>query len=205
MAQADGVNISEMDAQRIALMARLFRLLADRPEFLTTNVGSRIDAAWTTSAPGSLPALDRWLVTQAGELDRLCGYAVAKLRSSAPPVLLDVLGLLDPERIVAIYYAMPEDRRSAVLRDGAWGYYVGRVDPGTVAVASADWDEMPSLLVPDDVASPVQIEIHRFGREAQRYRSGLPHGLAPHEVELVNRSSRKSRAILAKTTQEQKR
>jgi hypothetical protein len=117
--------------------------------------------------------LDRWLITQATELDEMCGYAVAKLRKMAAAPLLDVLGVLDPERIVAMYYVLPERRRSAVLRDGFWAYHVGRADLDAVAEALADWDEMPDLLVPDDMPHEAQAEIQHFTREAQRCRAGL--------------------------------
>jgi hypothetical protein len=159
--------------------------------------GRRIDAAWTASAPGSLPVLDRVLMAQTTELDQMCGYAVAKLRHRASGHVLDVLGVLDPERIVAMYLALPARRRDVVRRDGAWAYHVGRADLDAVAQALDDWDEMPALLVPEDMSHEAQAEIQHFTREAQRYRAGLSHELTPEQVEMVNRSTRKSRAILA--------
>jgi hypothetical protein len=186
-----------MDAHRVALLVRLFRLLANRHEFRTPDAARRIDAAWTSSSPGSLPVLDRWLITQATELDQMCGYTVAKLRKTASAPVLDVLGVLDPERIVAMYYVLPERRRSAVLRDGVWAYHVGHADLDAVAEALADWDEMPDLLVPDDMPHEAQAEIQDFTREAQRYRAGLSHELTPEQVEIVHRSTHRSRAVFA--------
>jgi hypothetical protein len=70
-------------------------------------------------------------------------------------------------------------------------------DLNAVAEALADWDEMPDLLVPDDMPYEAQAEIHAFARETQRCRAGLAHELTREQVEMVNRSTRRSRAVFA--------
>src|SRR4051812_46918347 len=98
------------------MYVRLYRLLARRPEFLTHDADTRLDAAWDV---GGVPVLDRNMLRRARELDRLCGYAVRKLQNRTSASVLDVLGVLDPLRIVAMYYALPRERRVSVLRDPA--------------------------------------------------------------------------------------
>lgn len=176
-----------LDPLGIALKARLYRLVADRPEFLTTDVGARLDAAWTSDAPGSLALIDRIGVAGMTEVDRLCAYAVAKLRGAASGAVLDVLGMLDPERLVAMFYALPQERRQVVLRDGAWAFYVNRVDPDDVQGAFGFWDDMPTLLVSEDLSPAAQADMHRFLREAQRCRAGLPHDLTARQRRYVGR------------------
>jgi len=64
------------------------------------------------------------------ELDRLCGYAVALLSRTGERCahLLDLLGVLDPDRICAIYFAVSASRRDRLRRDPVWGYHVQQVE-----------------------------------------------------------------------------
>ena len=68
------------------------------------------------------------MVIGASELDRLCASAVATIAAGRRPlgVLLDVLGNLDPDRILAMYWALPPERREAVMSDPVWAYHVHR-------------------------------------------------------------------------------
>jgi hypothetical protein len=79
-------------------------------------------------------ALDATLVHQAGELDILCGYAVALLSRPAGRTaeLLDLLGMLDPDHLLAVYFALPEDRRHAVMRDFVCAYHVHRAPAAAI-------------------------------------------------------------------------
>lgn len=177
--------MASADPLHVALYVRLFRLLADRPEFLTRDVGARIDAAWTDDKPGSLVLLDRVLVAHMSELDSLCGYAVAKLRAAAAAPVLDVLGILEPERIVAMYCSLPPRRRGTVVRDAVWAYHVNHADLDAIAAAGTEWDEMPDVQVPTDLAPDAQRDYHRFVREATRLRVDLPHDLTDDELGCV--------------------
>jgi hypothetical protein len=185
------------------MKARLCRLLADRPEFMNEDVGARLDMAWTEEPPGSLPLLDRVLMAGSDELDRLCAYVLRHLRERAEAAVLDVVGVLGPERLLAIYVSLSRRRQTAVLRDPVWAYHVGRANLEAIEAAERFWDELPDVPVPDDMPWPEQREYFAFIREADRYRAGLPHELTPEQVEMVNRGGRKSREILANARQEQ--
>lgn len=176
-----------LDPASVALNARLYGLLAARPELLRRDTGERIDVAWTDDAPGSLVLLDRVLVVRATELDQLCGYAVLRLSKAAVGPVLDVLGTLDPHRLLGIYFAVPEPRRAHLVRDGVWAYYASRIDAAAVASASAALDDLPDGLVPADMPEEARQDYQRFVRESERMRAGLPHDLSPAEQACVRR------------------
>ena len=115
---------------RIALLARRFALLADRVEFARPDPAERVEATLRARRPIPLSLLDQAQIVGAGELDRLCGAAVRRLRSTGAgaPALLDVLGHLDADRLCGVYYATPEGRRGRLRQDGAWAYHVAQVE-----------------------------------------------------------------------------
>jgi hypothetical protein len=86
------------------------------------------------------------------EVDRLCGYAVSLLGSvrggQAPRLLLDCLGVLDPDRICAIYYALSREGRRVVEHDPAWSYHVQRVRPEMEDPEALAWLEDPAFEEP---------------------------------------------------------
>jgi hypothetical protein len=106
--------------------------------------------ALTDDAPGPLHLLDAGMVRYSSELDRLCGYAVSRLRQHARVEVLDVLGMLDPERVAAIYYAVPPGRRAALLKDPAWAYHVHAA--GDVPGAMAELDDLLAATAGTDMA-----------------------------------------------------
>jgi hypothetical protein len=119
--QGEGVN----RAYRIALLARRYALIARRPEFQTPNQPDRLQHALAAEPPGPLPLLDAAQAVGSTELDRLCGYAVALLRRPGrTSEILDLLGVLDPDRIAAIYFALPAERRNVITRDAACAFHV---------------------------------------------------------------------------------
>ncbi len=135
--------------------------------------------------------LDSTLIEQADELDRLCGYAVRMLGRHRNAAVLDLLGMLDGDRIVALYYALPPARRHATLGDSTWAYYVGRApeDTDDALAAVADLAERTS--------TPWPAEAERFDHQARRYRAGLSHDLSSREIETVERARETSRALLS--------
>jgi len=185
------------------MKARLYRLLADRPEFMNEDHEVRLKLAWTADAPGSLALVDRVLVVAADEIDRLCGYVLRHLRHRAEEAVLDVVGALTAERLVAIYIALPRRRRSAVKRDPVWAYHVARTDHAAIEAAEQFWDELPDVAIPEDMSWQDQDAYFCFIREADRYRAGLSHELTSKQVDMVARGRRKSREILANASQEQ--
>ncbi|HET7571777.1 MAG TPA: hypothetical protein VFJ77_03810 [Gaiellaceae bacterium] len=137
---------------KIALLARAYRMLARRPELWTHDCAERLRHALTDDGPGRMSALDAVLVFQAGKLDVLCAYAVAILRRPGErnAKILDLLGMLDPDRIAAIYYALPDERRNIVKRDPAWAYHLGRTphDDVTAALADLEWCDPEPITEP---------------------------------------------------------
>ncbi len=180
-------------ALNIALLARLYRLLADRPEFLCRERVDRIDRTGADALPLPMTVLDTTSVERAGELDRMCGYAVRVLRAGASKSLLDVLGMLEPDRIVAMYYALPAERRRSVLRDGAWVYQVAHAPEGI-----EDAEREVAELADEPIVPPGEIagEVERWQREQRRRRAGLDHDLTRQEVELAERAREDAAMLL---------
>lgn len=60
----------------------------------------------------------------------MLGYAVAVMSHKGGRIaeVLDVLGMLNPDTICAVYYALPEERRATVTRDPVWAYHVAQLD-----------------------------------------------------------------------------
>ena len=126
-------------------------MLARRPELWSHDVGAAVQHALTDEGPGRLCALDAVLVFQTGKLDVLCAYAVAMLRrdGARSAEVLDLLGMLDADRIAAIYYALPEERREVVTRDPVWAYDLQRAPGGVVeAMSELAW------LDPEPITEP---------------------------------------------------
>jgi hypothetical protein len=118
-------------AWAIAANARRYELIARRPEFQSPDRGVRIAHALAEEPPGELVLFDVAMVIGASEIDRFCGYVVSALSSGGAGMsrLLDVLGVLDDDRVAAIYYALPEEARERVLRlDGAFAVIVSRIE-----------------------------------------------------------------------------
>jgi hypothetical protein len=113
-------------ARRIVTQARLYGMLARRVEFANHDTISRANRALASEPTGPLHLIDAVAVIRAGELDQLCGYAVRLLSSKGKRTteVADVLGMLDPERIAAIWWALPKNRRPALQRDPACGYHI---------------------------------------------------------------------------------
>ncbi len=176
-------------ALAIALKARLYRLLAERPDFSRWDPGERIAATSADRLPLPLGRLDQVLIDRAEETDLMCGYAVRKLRDGGhgQAGVLDVLGMLSPDRILAMYYALsPERRRTVTRTDGVWSYHAARTPEGVEDAEReiAEWAEPIPNTPP---------EVLRFQRESRRYKAGLPHALSPAEVEMIEQSRRDRR------------
>jgi hypothetical protein len=129
---------------KVAALARGYALLARRPEFWTSDVSERLAHGTSDDGPGRLSAFDSIMVAQSGPIDRVCAYAVVVLsrKGGRTTEVLDVLGMLDPDRLVAIYYALPEQRREVVLRDPAWAYHLHQAPRAQIAAALRDLEEL---------------------------------------------------------------
>jgi hypothetical protein len=70
-------------------------------------------------------------------LDKLCAQAVAIISEGGKVLgpLLDALSVLEPDRLVAMWLALPEERREVVLKDHTWARYVHDADLEEIAEA----------------------------------------------------------------------
>lgn len=172
-------------SHRIAFLARRYRLLSERPELLTADRAELVERILASPIP--VGEFDRTLILHAGEIDRLCAYTVRALSDRCSAAVLDVLGVLDPDRLVAVYYALPSSRRESVRRDPAWGYHVGHAPDG-IAEAVAEVDELASItqtttsrlsVLAAQTTSEARGTTERMERAVLREEVGLPSEVMP--------------------------
>lgn len=98
-------------ALRIALLARRFSILARRPDLLYADRAGKLERFYDSMEPRT-PLLKQ-LVLESDETDRLCALAVVMLnrKGMRRGELCELLSALDPDRIVAIAYALPWSAR----------------------------------------------------------------------------------------------
>lgn len=189
-------------ATRIAMLARLYLLLGKHTEYMTADVGERIDRA--LEAPIPLNALDKTLLMAATEIDRVCGYTVMLMRGETSKPLLDALGVMDPDRIVAMYYALPDRRREIVRRDPVWAYHIEHAPEGLADVMSEtkDWitdlDRIEADMARADATVPAAVsnQLKRVERVMLRHQAGLPVMVSRREQEEIEASERRGKEIL---------
>jgi hypothetical protein len=110
----------------VALLAWRLRLMA-RPDMRGARLdelAERLDRRWDVGVPSFVDGL---ALVGAEEVDRVCAGAVGRLASpntpaSAKRAILDLLEVLDDERKVAMYYALPEEARKPLDRDPSVGH-----------------------------------------------------------------------------------
>jgi hypothetical protein len=178
------------------MLARLYLLLGKHPEYLTANTGERIDRAMDASVP--VNGIDKTLLMAATEIDRLCGHTVMVLRGQASKPLLDALGVLDPDRIVGMYYALPDHRREAVKRDAAWAYHIEHApeDLDQVLSETQDWitqlDRFEADMARLDATVPAAVSdrLKRAERVLLRQQAGLPVDVTTQDQAAVDASER---------------
>lgn len=112
-----------------ALLARRFTLLAECVELLRRDPCERVHVMVRDAGHGA-NELDVELVRCATELDLVCGYALRRLRDpQEQAAVLDVLGVMPPDYLVGVLYALPDARREEVRRlDGVWNYHALQLD-----------------------------------------------------------------------------
>ena len=178
-------------AYSIAFLARRYRLLSERPEYLTANRAELIERM--LAAQVVLGDFDRTLLLQASEVDRLCGHAVRALGHRAPAAVLDVLGVLHPDRLVAMYYALPLSRRTTMRRDPAWAYQIEHAPPETAEVVAEvegwaeDTQRVTARLAALAAQAPSEArkDTERWERIVLRHEVGLPVLLTDAEREII--------------------
>lgn len=158
-------------ATRIAMLARLYVLLGRHRELMTTNTADKIDRVM--HAPIPFNCVDRTLIMGATEIDRVCAHSVILLRRTMNKPLLDGLGVMDPDRIVACCYALPDSRRKQVRKDAAWSYHLDHMPEGMDALLNVDKGWLD--------------ELDRFVADRERATTNLPAATRRNRADDVER------------------
>jgi hypothetical protein len=175
------------DSYWIATQARRYRLLAERPELLYPDAAVRAERLL---AEHTKPPLDVILLAGVDDLDRLCAAAVATLSedgAKAKPILA-LLGVLPANYLLAIYHALPIERRGQCERDEVWAYHLRRIPDGIGKAA----ERLADLAAFDEVDAPEQIldsedaaAFRQFSHEMLKRAIGMPHELSATDAALV--------------------
>ena len=191
-----------MNHVNVALWARLYRLLADREEYLQLRGERRFDRTSPSEAP-SLSVVDAELVANATEIDRLCGAAVRLLRMGMSAGVVEILGWLEPERLAAVALALPEKRREAVLRKGYdWVVAVHEVDEDAIREVNEyvddldDFDRDLDTAIRRNLGEDKRREIERRELGVRKLFAGLPHGLSFEDLVTLTEAYFKQRPEL---------
>lgn len=190
-------------AYRIAFLARRYRLLSERPEYLTANRAELIKRM--LAAQVAVGEFDRTLILHASEVDRLCAHAVRALAHRAPAAVLDVLGVLHPDRLAAIYHSLTPKRQAAVRRDPAWAYQIEHAPPETAeAVAEVEgWAEDIQQVtarlarLAAQAPSEARKDTERWDRSMLRREAGLPVLLTDAEREVIAQADKDTERRMA--------
>jgi hypothetical protein len=112
----------------IAFLARRYRLLSERPEYLAGTHGELVERLLASD----LGQLDRTLILHTSKVDQLCGQLVAVLCASRnqPASLLDAFETLEPDNIIAVHWALPELRRERLRKNPVWRFHLEHEPPG---------------------------------------------------------------------------
>lgn len=158
----------EQAAHRIVMLARSIVLQVRRPELRQPDRSERIRRA--TSGDSALPLLDIASAAGAGERDQILAAIVQVLSRPNAQVgaVLEICRALDPETVAAIWWALPEDRRSVIYRDDVCGYTVAHYRDYLPAAQH----ELDELLAATEPAGDFAADVTRT-----LARSMLPMGL----------------------------
>ena len=173
----------------IALWARLYRVLADRDEYMMArDLAERIDRTDPERAT-CLSEVDAELVAYSTEIDRVCGAAARLLRKGWSAGVVEILGWLDPDRLAAVALALPENRRRAVLgKDYDWALAFGAIDMDRVREVEDIAERLNALARDMDhgirsaLGPEIAEDVARFGREQRRFYAGLPADLTVEDL-----------------------
>lgn len=160
----------------IAMQARHFAVLADKPELRRLDARERMEIMLRDGGLGGVNPADRVLIRQTTELDILCGYAVQLLRrdGAKAKAALDLLGVLHPDRVLAVLWALPATTREAIRRaDGTWGFLSQQVEDDDLARAVGFVAELAGADDPGQRAAILATMNGRDTDEAQRFERVL--------------------------------
>lgn len=176
----------------IALWARLYRLLADRDEYLVLagrSIQERVERTRYDQAT-CLSAVDAGLVVNATEADRICAAAVRVLRKGTSPGVVELLTALSQDRRAAVALALPEHRRTAVF--GPRAELVFELDEELLRTAEEVAERLDaatkvpwSILSGDDAT-----ELAEFDHQLRRRDAELPAEFTDEQLEAMSRRPR---------------
>lgn len=184
-----GAALLDTREGRLAVRARLYRLLADRPELMRVglDLGEWIERTSPPIRETRLPLVEALAVEDTTEVDRLCGAAVRRLRRRVDEGTIDLLGYLEPDRLAAVLVALPKNRRRAVLNKCYEAAYAeSRIDEEQVCEieVAIEGSEATQREV-DECFRALGIDGERITRELRKYHAGLPHDLTEEEIETI--------------------
>lgn len=177
----DDVTMAAFVVRRIQVLARasVGNLTADD---LTT--GDRWEAVVQALRDDNANPLDLVCLTGLEPIDLACSQAVRKLSVSRRGArdVLDVLAVLDVQRKVALFYALPERVRTALERHPSFGPVIAPYRD-TMDAALFDLDDLFRSMVEGARAAAETDEPERFARFVPpRFRSLIPDDLRVREV-----------------------
>jgi hypothetical protein len=190
-------------AGNIALLSRRLLLLSHAPSLLYGSPKARMREALTATRAGEKVLtmdqrhhpLNMLLAAGADDTDRVCAAAVQKVRergTTTARAALDLVNLLPADHLLAIYYALPEDKRELCERDPVWAHHLREAPDGI-----EDLMEMFAELVAEDCEERLPLETLE-ARDYQAFSEGVlrefmgwppwdatPHGLSEEEQALA--------------------
>jgi hypothetical protein len=177
------LDVSSMRGFNVAAFARRFALLAERPALLYPEPGQRAERVLADDTKGPL---DVMLIGGADETDRVCAAAVATLKQDAPGTkpILSLLSVLPADYLLAIYHALPVERRGQCESNAVWAYHLRRIPDGVADAqgrlrefAEGGMVDVPEQVLEGDEAAAFR----RFTDGLLRRSLGLPHDMTEDE------------------------
>ncbi len=185
-------------AADIAIQSRRFRVLSQHPEI---RYAKPADRAKYVSSNAAWNYLDVILVGSATESDVICAEAIVQISDSLEAermggddsddvfARLDLLSLLSPDRLIAIYYALPEGDRAVCSSHYVWASHLNEA-PDEVGLYL---EEIASLGIrqrdfgiPLDIDEDIAEDYAEFTRENLRREMGLPHTMGPKHTAIAD-------------------
>lgn len=183
---------------RIVMLSRLYMLLGKHPECLPANTGEHVRTSL------QLNGIDRSLLVAATEIDRLCSYTLM-LHSDTSDALFAALGVIDPDRIIAMFYALPSRRREMIMRNPAWTYHLEDEPEGLAQIMAEtkDWLKDADRLEADinrrveQIPISLSVRLKRTERVMLQRLVGSAVSVNRREQEEVDESERTGGKLLA--------
>ena len=130
--------------------------------------------------------LDVLLLAGVSETDRVCAAAMATLRRDAPESEAGpgLLAVLPADYLLAVYFALPEERRGQCESDPVWAYHLRRVPDGVEAAQEGlrELAEVGPVEVPEQILEPGEaLDFRQFTDGLLRRALGMEHELSEED------------------------